>query len=165
VGWVKDYFDRYYKEKEKFPLVHDIPAYLHTLWENDWKMEHDIVKKEVADKINELCSIVHEANRKWWTDINTGEYPIKRNVGELLCLVHSEISEALEGHRKGLMDDKLPNRQMIEVELADTIIRIFDISAGLKLDLGGSFVEKMEYNRIREDHKIENRLKDNGKKY
>jgi NTP pyrophosphatase (non-canonical NTP hydrolase) len=63
------------------------------------------------------------------------------------------------------MDDKLPSRPMLEVELADTIIRIFDMAAGLDLDLGGAFVDKMAYNASREDHKIENRKLLNGKKY
>jgi len=118
----------------------------------------------VADIINNLCKQVHTANEKWWTDINTGER-LTRNVGEMLALVHSEVSEALEGHRKNLPDDKLPHRPMIEVELADAIIRIFDLAAGLGLDLGGAYVEKMAYNATREDHKIENRRKENGKKY
>ena len=130
--------------------------------------------------INLLTEQVHVANMKWWLDLskpckvcgpnckNCGGYgyaKLERNVGEMLCLVHSEISEALEGHRKNLMDDKLPHRQQIEVELADAIIRIFDIAAGLNLDLGGAYVEKMEYNAHRDDHKIENRLKKDGKKY
>jgi NTP pyrophosphatase (non-canonical NTP hydrolase) len=114
--------------------------------------------------INFLCREVHAANEKWWRDLKTGE-PVKRNVGEMLCLVHSEISEAMEGHRKNLPDDKLPHRSMIEVELADAVIRIFDIAAGLGMDLGGAFVEKMAYNATREDHKPEARMKQNGKKY
>lgn len=114
--------------------------------------------------LNTLCARVHEANRHWWEDLQTGQR-IDRNVGEMLCLVHSEISEALEGHRKGLMDDKLPARPMIEVELADAIIRIFDIAAGLKLDLGGAFEDKMFYNAHRADHKRDARLAEGGKKY
>ena len=114
--------------------------------------------------INKMCEEVHEANINWWKDIETGEC-IDRNVGEMLCLVQSEISEALEGHRKNLQDDKLPHRKMVEVELADAIIRIFDIAAGLDLDLGGAFVEKMEYNKKRDDHKVENRKLAGGKKY
>src|ERR1700676_2364540 len=99
----------------------------------------------VRDFINTLGKEVHKANKKWWVDLNTGE-PLKRNVGEMLCLVHSEISEAMEGYRKSLPDDKLPLRSMLEVELADALIRILDISAGLNLDLGGAYVEKMAYN-------------------
>jgi hypothetical protein len=119
---------------------------------------------DTALVINKLTQQVHVNNKKWWTDLHTGE-PLKRNVGEMLCLVHSEISEAMEGHRKGLQDDKLPHRPMIEVELADAVIRIFDIAAGLGLDLGGAYVEKLAYNQTREDHKPENRLKAGGKAY
>ena len=144
-------------------------------WENEMKI---FVKTEqdpggevrgfyldiTADTINGLADEVHKANDKWWRNLETNE-PIERNVGELQALVHSEISEALEGHRKDLMDDKLPQRKMFEVELADAIIRIFDIAAGLNLDLGGAYVEKMAYNARREDHKREARLLANGKKY
>ena len=106
----------------------------------------------------------HNSSKKWWFDLHTGE-PLDRNVGEMLMLIVSEIAEAMEGHRKGLMDDKLPNRPMIEVELADALIRILDISGGLGLDLAGAFRDKMVYNENREDHKRENRLLPNGKKY
>jgi NTP pyrophosphatase (non-canonical NTP hydrolase) len=54
---------------------------------------------------------------------------------------------------------------MFEVELADAVIRICDIAAGLNLDLGGAILEKCEYNKHREDHKPENRKLANGKKY
>lgn len=117
-----------------------------------------------AATINNLAKQVHSQNKLWWTDIRTGD-PLKRNVGEMLCLVHSEISEAMEGHRKGLNDDHLPSRPMIEVELADAVIRIFDIAAGLGLDLGGAYVEKLAYNRNRADHKKEARLAEGGKAY
>jgi len=84
----------------------------------------------INDSINELCDVIHEHNEKWWHDIHTGK-KLDRNVGEMLCLIHSEISEAMEAHRKGLMDDKLPHRLGIEVELADACIRIFDLAAVL----------------------------------
>ena len=109
--------------------------------------------------LNEYAAEVHAANKKWWVDLETGE-TIERNVGELLMLVTSELSEAMEGHRKSLMDDKLPHRKMFEVE-----IRLFDISAGFGLDLEGAFREKMAYNSTRFDHSREGRLAANGKKY
>ncbi len=45
--------------------------------------------------INELSKQIHE-NAK-----NKGFYEGEKNIGELLCLIHSEVSEALEAHRKG----------------------------------------------------------------
>ena len=100
----------------------------------------------------------------WYQDPATGE-PITRNVGEQLALVHAEISEALEGHRKKLMDDHLPHRRMVEVELADAVIRIADLAGYLDLDLGGAIIEKLEYNRTRADHKLANRAMAGGKAF
>lgn len=114
--------------------------------------------------LNELSNIVHAANAKWWHDIDTG-MPIQRNKGELLALIHSEISEALEGERKDLMDDHLPHRKMAEVELADAVIRIMDYCAGFGYDLQGAFDEKMAYNATREDHKHEARRIAGGKRF
>jgi NTP pyrophosphatase (non-canonical NTP hydrolase) len=118
--------------------------------------------------INNLVEKAHGAAHKsgWWHDIDTGD-PLalaQERVGAKLMLVVTEIAEAQEGHRKGLMDDHLPTRQMIEVELADAVIRIADLSGAMGLDLGGAIVEKMEYNAKRADHKIENRKKEGGKK-
>jgi len=117
-----------------------------------------------VEVITKLCEIVHKANAKWWVHLETGE-PLNRNVGELLMLTTSELAEAMEGHRKNLMDDKLPHRKMFEVELADALIRILDMGAGLGLDLGGAFKEKMEFNAIRKDHQFEARKAIHGKKY
>lgn len=103
----------------------------------------------------------------WWTNLQTGELKLRGDVTEILAklaLVHSEVSEAVEGVRKGLMDDKLPHRPMIEVELADAMIRIWDLAGHEGLDLAGAIDEKLSYNKVRPDHKIENRLAEGGKK-
>ncbi len=63
------------------------------------------------------------------------------------------------------MDDKLPHRRMIEVELADLLIRVFDYAGAYGYDLAGAYAEKRAYNDSRADHKIESRLKENGKKF
>lgn len=114
--------------------------------------------------LEDYAKWVHEANIKWWIDIDTG-LPKDRNVGEMLMLCVSELSEAMEGHRKNLMDDKLPHRKQFDVEIVDTFIRLFDIAHVMIPELDTIFKEKMVYNAIREDHKIENRLSEHGKKY
>lgn len=115
-----------------------------------------------------LQNYCHDASLRagWWHDSN-GNHLIDapRIVEQKLCLIHSEISEAMEGYRKGLMDDKLPHRRMIEVELADAVIRIADLAGAMGLDLGGAIEEKMFFNATRDDHKPENRAKDGGKKF
>jgi NTP pyrophosphatase (non-canonical NTP hydrolase) len=63
------------------------------------------------------------------------------------------------------MDDKLPHRTMEEVEMADVLIRLLDYCAGHNLDLHGAYVDKMQFNADREDHKPENRVKVGGKKF
>ena len=132
-----------------------------------------------AEALNFLSETIHERNVQagWWTNLRTGESlegyiegeeptlaNAKRDVLNLLCLVHSEISEAAEGVRKNLMDDKLTHRTMVEVELADAMIRMFDIAGAHNLDLGGALVEKLGFNAVRPDHQIENRKSENGKK-
>lgn len=108
----------------------------------------------------------------WWTNLATGETttsvqgePPRVNVPEKLCLIHSEISEGMEGFRKGLMDDKLMHRTMLEVELADAVIRCFDLAGGLGLELGEAIAEKLQYNASRADHKPAARLAEGGKKF
>ena len=120
----------------------------------------------MKEQINKMVEEIHNNNVKagWWTDLKTGQ-KAERNVGELLMLVVSEVAEAMEGARKNLPDDKLPHRPMIEVELADAVIRIMDMCGGLGLDLGGAMEEKIAFNQSRKDHKIENRKAENGKKF
>lgn len=126
---------------------------------------------------NDLQFFCHRAASVsgWWRDLRTGaDYTAdlssgsrfgKALVAEKLCLIHSEISEAMEGHRKGLQDDKLPHRRALEVELADAVIRIADLAGAMGLDLGGAIAEKMDFNAHRPDHRAENRIAAGGKAY
>ena len=127
--------------------------------------------------LTNLQSSIHQANvtAGWWTDLSNnmdlaqearqGTRLGKAIVAEKLCLIHSEISESMEGHRKGLQDDKLPHRLMLEVEMADAVIRVLDLCGALELDLAGAIFEKLSYNKTREDHQIKNRKEVNGKSY
>lgn len=109
--------------------------------------------------IKQLQQQIHQNN------VDAGWWDNPREKGTLLCLIHSEISEAMEGERKDLMDDHLPHRKMAEVELADAIIRILDYAGAFGYDIEGAINEKLEYNKNRADHKRENRSRDGGKKF
>ncbi|MGY3854455.1 hypothetical protein ACW5W8_16760 [Aeromonas aquatilis] len=76
-----------------------------------------------VETINQLAVEIFEQNRAvgWWDDLDRCPF-------QTLQLVNTEIAEATEGDRKGLMDDHLPHRKMAEVELADTMIRALDFA-------------------------------------
>lgn len=120
-----------------------------------------MLDKYIGQAVNGLVNTCHDqaSTAGWWPD------KVNFNVAEKLCLIHSEVSEAMEGVRKDLNDDHLPNRKMVEVELADAVIRIFDLAGAMELDLGGALAEKLEYNKHRADHKPENRELANGKAF
>jgi hypothetical protein len=105
----------------------------------------------------------------WHNDLATGEpRSFAQNDAmfpQRIALIHSEASEALEGHRKGIRDDKLPHRMMAEVELGDLIIRACDLAGAMGYDLAGAIVEKLAVNAARADHKPENRRRAGGKAY
>lgn len=140
-----------------------------------------MIDARISTSAKFLVNVCHEAsaNAGWWRTsggqslIHMIRHPASVTdklmsgalVAQKLCLIHSEISEAMEGHRKGLMDDKLPTRPMVEVELADALIRICDLAGALGLDLGGAMAEKLAFNAQRPDHKPEARAAAGGKSY
>ena len=77
----------------------------------------------------------------WWPDDKT-----TRNVAEQIALMHSELSEALEGYRNHV---KQGEKGYIGEELADTIIRIFDFCEGMGIDIVGEVIKKHHYNKTR----------------
>jgi NTP pyrophosphatase (non-canonical NTP hydrolase) len=110
------------------------------------------ILRSIQDKIHA------QANAVGW-------HKMPREFGTLIALVHSELSEALEGARRNLNDKHLKKRKAVEVELADAIIRILDIAGHENLDVAGALVEKHEYNATRPDHQLANRQKKHGKKF
>lgn len=130
-----------------------------------WTGEENAVKELFSwCVLRNIIEETHSEQKRWWQNPETGE-AIQRNIGEMLALVHSEISEALEAYRKDLFDDHLPHRKGIEVELADAVIRIFDMAGGLGLDLASAIFEKRAYNQKRYDHTHEARREQGGKKF
>lgn len=117
-----------------------------------------------AGNLNSIASDVQKMNDRWWQDPSTGLWK-ERNVGEMLMLSTSELAEAMEGHRKNLMDDKLPQYKSFDVEVVDCMIRLLDIARLFKNPIQEIYESKMEYNRTREDHTHTYRLSEHGKKY
>ena len=91
--------------------------------------------------ISSLIERCHKAsvNGGWYTDLSTGE-KLDRNIGEMMVLIHSEVSEAYDAWVNDEMDDKLPHRLGVEVEIADTLIRIFDLCGYQNLSLENSTI-------------------------
>ena len=83
--------------------------------------------------LTELAREIHEQNVHvgWWD-----EWPVKTDRHKTaMMLVVSEIAEAMEGHRKNLMDDHLPQYRMFDVELADALIRLLDLAGAYDMIL------------------------------
>lgn len=114
--------------------------------------------------LNTLSAAIYENNVKagWFKDPKTGR-KINRDPMVMLMLIVTEVAEAAEGVRKNIPDTHLPNRPMVEVELADVLVRVFELAGYLQLDLGGAFAEKILYNANRADHKLEARAAPGGK--
>lgn len=121
------------------------------------------VYRSTQGTLNDFAEICHEAARRWWLDRDGN--PISRNRGEMIALIHSELSEALEGERKGLVSDHIPEFSAVEEEMADALIRIFDYAGGFGLDLAGAFAAKVAYNAKRQDHTYEAREAAGGKAF
>lgn len=125
-----------------------------------------LVLRSMIDQMGDIATAIHMLNRKWWEDIKTGER-IERNRGELIALMHSELSELLEAERKDLKSDKLPYYSGRAEECADLFIRLCDYVSGFGFaqEFASAILEKCEYNLVREDHKHETRTKQHGKKF
>jgi hypothetical protein len=113
---------------------------------------------------NDMARYTHKLNGTWWHDPKTG-VKLERNKGEMIALMHSELSEMLEGERKNLLDDHLPARRSAEVELADLFIRALDYAGAFGYDIGGAMRDKLRYNVTRKDHKPASRLAEGGKAF
>ena len=115
---------------------------------------------------NEISQQIYEANKLKGFDVK------KENIGQTLCLIHSEISEALEAIRKNRHadlntatingTDKLESdsifkavfsqyiKDTFEDEIADTFIRLMDLVGALEIDIDKHIELKRRFNSLRE---------------
>jgi NTP pyrophosphatase (non-canonical NTP hydrolase) len=106
----------------------------------------------------EMAEEVEQVNREH------GWYDDERTFGDLVALLHSEVSEALEAYRKWGLDDATasgsayvldgfktvqPKPEGVGSEFADTLIRLLDMSKRYGIDLEAEYRRKVEYNRTR----------------
>jgi NTP pyrophosphatase (non-canonical NTP hydrolase) len=126
--------------------------------DKDWGITK-VLSDEFISAFDAMAAEVHGwARRKGWWDneILSGQ---RRNDAELIALMHSELSEALEALREkdgfpnrehlGAASDKIPEFLGIEEEYADAIIRIMDHAHARGLNIGEALVAKMFYNEGR----------------
>ena len=120
-----------------------------------------------AMNIKEISSEIHQNNvaKGFWEEKET------KNVGEVLMLVVSELSEALEAHRKNKFSEPFERfnwfddwseerssdrinfqdyiKDSFEDEIADAVIRLFDLAEGFRIDLEKHIRMKLNYNKTR----------------
>lgn len=121
-------------------------------------------KKTFINAFDAIQSDVHNIAQEkgWWEDRDNlekaanavsaklGRYARITNNAAMIALMHSELSEGLEGERKDLESDHIPGFSMLEEELADVVIRAMDMAQGRNLDLAAAIIAKAEFNSGRE---------------
>lgn len=115
----------------------------------DWGHEDCAICEEAKDNAAFLRGYTSMQVRAYETAKEKGWHDEPREIGTLIALMHSELSEALEAARHNADSDKIPGFTGIEEELSDVIIRIMDASSHHGWRVARAILAKMEYNRTR----------------
>ena len=98
--------------------------------------------------LNAYRDICHaNARSKGWYD-----GPRERNIGEQLMLVVTEVAEAMEDLRDGKMSlsyDENGKPTGVPIEIADVMIRLFDLAGYLRIDIDDAVDTKIAFNETR----------------
>lgn len=129
------------------------------------------VQEEIQSSLELVQTVIGQANeeRGWWTDLKTGQSKYitsetnRAVFYEKSALIASELGEMIEGFRKSRADDHLPHLPSAGVELADVVIRCFDLAHGMGYHLGHLVSAKLQYNSTRPDHNLAARQSVGGK--
>lgn len=139
-----------------------------TIWSTEYeknKINQAIVENMFITALNSLVLKCHAqaVEMGWYTDLETGQRKVM-NPGERIALMHSELSEMLEGVRKPGRSEHIKSFSAEEEEFVDLLIRAFDYAGDRNISVGHALIAKLNFNRNRADHQIENR-KNDGKQF
>ena len=116
--------------------------------DSDWQKEVEAARKHTMQQVGASLNVLTPQVTVLFEQLQELVYQAMQANGfhqevpfsTKIALIHSELSKQI------VNDDKIPEFTGIEAELADTVIRIFDLAGSCDQRLGEAIVAKMLYN-------------------